>query len=142
VSSGRPLVLVVDDNSVNRTLVADILKAKGFRVAKADSAKAAVDLVVALRPALVLMDINMPGMSGLEAVRVLRSHPQPDVAATPVVTLSALARPSDRANSLAAGASDYLPRPSSIHEMLAAIERLLANRPQGPHGYVSLRKVN
>ena len=129
MSSGRPLILVVDDNSVNRTLVADIIKAKGFRVAKADSAKAGFDLVVALRPALVLMDINMPGTSGLEAVRVLRSYPEPDVAATPIITLSALARPSDRADSLAAGASDYLPRPSSIHEMLAAIERLLANRP-------------
>lgn len=142
MDSSQPLILVVDDNSVNRTLAADILMAKGFRVAEAHSAESAVDLVVNLRPAVVLMDINMPGVSGLEAVRVLRSHPEPDVAATPVVTLSALARPSDRADSLAAGASDYLPRPSSIHEMLAAIERLLANRPQGPHGYVSPRKVN
>ena len=110
------LVVVVDDNDINREMVATFLLSKGFCVEQADSGLQGIALVERLRPDAVLMDIQMPGMDGLEAIQRLRA--QPATAMTPIIAVTALAMAADRSRCLAAGADQYMSKPIRLRELV------------------------
>jgi CheY-like chemotaxis protein len=98
----------------------DYLRAKGYQVVVARNGAEAIARAREVQPAIILMDIQMPGMDGLEAIRRIRT--QRNVARTPIIALTALAMPGDRERCLAAGADDYLSKPVSLKELTAAIQ--------------------
>jgi len=104
-----PLVLVVEDNAVNLELVEAVLDRDGFQVVSAISAEAAMDRLKLLRPDLILLDIQLPGLDGLELTRLLKADPAS--AAIPIVALSAHARLEDRQAALDAGCVEYISKP-------------------------------
>ena len=105
----RPLVLVVEDNPVNLELVEAILDRAGYQIVAAASAEEALERLRGLRPHLVLLDIQLPGLDGLGLMRLLKANPE--TAGIPVVALSAHARPEDRQAALAAGCVEYIAKP-------------------------------
>ncbi|HYD49292.1 MAG TPA: response regulator, partial [Terriglobales bacterium] len=121
-----PLILLVDDNQVSIDTVSDYLESKGYRLAIARTGEEALARAEELSPALILMDVQMPGMDGLEATRRLRRHPS--LASLPIVAMTALAMASDRQRCLAAGADEYLSKPVSLHSLVELIEKFLARR--------------
>jgi CheY-like chemotaxis protein len=123
-SPPRGRVLVVDDNQLNLDMLSGYLEDKGFDVALATSGEQSIAAVQASRPDIILMDIQMPGIDGLEVIRRLRGDAR--FAALPVVAVSALAMPGDRERCLAAGATSYMSKPVSLRALKALIEQLLA----------------
>jgi len=123
-----PLILIVEDNDKNRKLERDVLQFKGYRTLEAESAEEALLLARENQPALILMDIQLPGMSGIEALAVLRDDPA--TAAIPVIAVTASAMTHDRAKIMAAGFDGYQAKPLSIKDFLAAVARTLEG---GPH---------
>ncbi|WP_232231866.1 PAS domain-containing hybrid sensor histidine kinase/response regulator [Burkholderia sp. WSM2230] len=119
----RKTVLVVDDVAANRAVVVDMLGPLGFEMAEAGNGLEALETAKALRPALILMDVVMPGMDGLEATRRLRAMPEFD--SLPIVAVSAGASGSDAAKSLAAGANAVLSKPVDLTVLLSHIAALL-----------------
>jgi PAS domain S-box-containing protein len=114
-------VLVVEDNLVNRRLVTTILERAGYRVLAADNGAEALARLAETEPSLVLMDVQMPVMDGIEATVRLRRDPR--WATLPVVALTAHAQASDREACLAAGMNDYLTKPIERGALLAAVAR-------------------
>ena len=121
------LILLVEDNDKNRKLAHDILVHQGYRVADAESAEEALRLVRDELPRLVLMDIHLPGMNGLEALRELRADPA--TRGIPVMAVTASAMTHDRAKIMAAGFDGYQSKPISVKPFLAAVRELL-DRPR------------
>jgi PAS domain S-box-containing protein len=121
---GKPLILVAEDNVANVTTVADFLRAKGYEVAVAEDGWAAVEKTKVNRPDLILMDIQMPGIDGLEATRRIRADKS--LARIPIVALTAHAMPGDRERCLEMGANDYMTKPVRLQELAASIETQLA----------------
>jgi PAS domain S-box-containing protein len=119
------LVLVAEDDEANAAFAGEALRAGGFRALRAKDGAEAVALARAHRPALILMDVQMPGMDGLTAIRALRAEPDRALAAVPILALTALAMPGDRERCLAAGADDYVAKPVGAAQLVAAIEALL-----------------
>jgi two-component system cell cycle response regulator DivK len=115
------LILVVEDNDRNMTLLRDVLRASGYRTLEASTGGQALALAVEHGPALVLMDIRLPDMDGLEALRRLRLAER--TAATPVLAVTAQAMHGDRERFEEAGFDGYLSKPVDIDELLAAVER-------------------
>jgi CheY-like chemotaxis protein len=115
-------VLIADDSELNTRHVEDYLRAHGFRVRIARDGEEAVRLCHEVKPAVVLMDIQMPRFNGLEAIRLLRADPA--TALVPMVALTALAMPGDRERCLAAGADAYLSKPVRLAEMLELVKQL------------------
>jgi CheY-like chemotaxis protein len=124
--ASAPEVLVVDDDAHSRTILCEVLAARGYRVRSAASGPEALASVGERRPALVLMDVQMPGMDGLEAIAALRRLPSG--ADLPVVAVTALAMTGDRERCLDAGADGYLAKPVRFAELTSAVERLLRPR--------------
>jgi PAS domain S-box-containing protein len=130
-------VLVVEDNPVNRRLVLTILERAGYRVIAADNGAEALARLADTEPSLVLMDVQMPVMDGIEATVRLRREPR--WATLPVVALTAHAQASDREACLAAGMNDYLTKPVERGALLAAVARwtdaagVTAPQPRVPH---------
>jgi CheY-like chemotaxis protein len=118
-----PLVLLVEDNQANITMISDYLGTRGYQVAVARNGAEAIARAREARPAIVLMDIQMPGMDGLEATRRMRA--MAELADLPIIALTALAMPGDRERCLAAGANDYLSKPVSLRELMILIENNL-----------------
>ena len=116
-------VLLVDDNDGSLLLVSDFLRSLDYQVSVARNGQEALLRANETPPALVLMDLQMPVMDGLEATRRLRQDPR--FAAIPVVALTALTMPGDRERSLLAGASEYLSKPVRLNELATMIARLL-----------------
>jgi two-component system cell cycle response regulator DivK len=114
-------VLIVEDNERNLKLVRDVLSHAGFEIACAGSGEDAVELARAGAFDAVLMDINLPGMSGVDALAALR---QAGVTA-PVAALTAYAMKDDRARLLAAGFDAYLEKPVSVRELPSQVEALI-----------------
>jgi PAS domain S-box-containing protein len=122
-ASQQARILLAEDNEVNLEVVYDYLRGTGYQVVIARTGREAIEQAVAIRPDVILMDIQMPEMDGLEAIRRLRA--QPEFAATPIIALTALAMAGDRERCLAAGASEYLSKPVSLRGLGELLQRLL-----------------
>lgn len=121
-----PLVLIAEDNTGNIEMLTAYLEAAGYRTEVAVNGQEALEKAREHRPAIILMDLQMPVMDGLEATRALRRDPDPELVATPVIALTALAMPGDREKSLEAGATDYLSKPFSMRELAELIGKTLS----------------
>jgi signal transduction histidine kinase len=119
-------ILVVDDDRLNRRLVAAILRPEGWEVIEADTAEKGLELYALAPPDLVLLDVMLPGLNGFDACRELRSR-YGDSAA-PVIFITAKAESDDVVEGLAAGGVDYLPKPIRAKEALARIRTHLQIR--------------
>ena len=113
------IVLVVEDNDKNMKLFRDVLQATGYATLEAGTGEDAIRLAAAHVPALVLMDIQLPGMDGLEALGRLRGDEM--TASIPVVALTAQAMHGDRERFLEAGFDGYLSKPVDIVELLRTV---------------------
>jgi len=112
-------VLIVEDNEKNMKLFRDVLSAKGYATLEARSGKEAVELALAHAPELVLMDIRLPDVDGVEALRRLRSDGR--TSSIPVLALTAQAMSGDRERFLAAGFDGYVPKPVDITELVGMV---------------------
>ena len=122
------LILIVEDNEKNRKLVRDVLSHEGYRILETENGEDAVRLAQSERPALVLMDIQLPGIDGIEALRRLRAE-----AATrtiPVIAVTASAMTQDRTTIMAAGFDGYQSKPISVRPFLAAVRQALDREPR------------
>ena len=118
---GAPLILLVDDQVALLEITADYLRHRGFRVCTAADGRAALEQAEALHPDLVIMDTQMPGMDGIEAIGHLRKSSNPRISAVHVISLSGMGGPGDREHCLAAGASSYLAKPFGVKALEAVI---------------------
>jgi two-component system cell cycle response regulator DivK len=124
------LILIVEDNEKNRKLVRDVLQFKGYRTLEAESGELGVALARESRPALILMDIQLPGMSGIEALGHLRADPTTrDI---PIVAVTASAMMQDRQRILAAGFDGYQSKPIEVKGFVQMVAEVLANGPRKP----------
>ena len=119
--SERPHILVVDDDARLRGLLKDFLSSKGYRVTAAPSAKAASTMLDGLSFDAMVLDVMMPGETGLAFIRRLRSKQMP----IPVLMLSALAESGDRISGFESGSDDYLAKPFEPQELLLRLQSLL-----------------
>jgi CheY-like chemotaxis protein len=122
-----PLILLAEDNEANVQTTTAYLTAKGYRLVVAQNGHGAVNLAQTAHPDLILMDIQMPGISGLEAIRQIRQIPA--LANIPIIALTALAMPKDRERCLAAGANEYISKPIRLKHLDQTIQALLARLP-------------
>jgi two-component system cell cycle response regulator DivK len=120
VSAG-PQILVVEDNEKNMKLFRDVLLAKGYRTLEATTGGEAVELAAEHAPDLVLMDIQLPDIDGVEALGRLRADGR--IASVPVIALTAQAMEGDRERFLAAGFDGYVSKPVNIAEFVATVKR-------------------
>jgi two-component system cell cycle response regulator DivK len=110
-----PRILVVEDNPKNLKLVRDVLEYAGFDIIEATSGEDGVRLAAAEHPDLVLMDLQLPGIDGTEAMRLIRASPRSRF--VPVVAVTAFAMEEDRERALAAGFNGYVEKPISIRAL-------------------------
>jgi CheY-like chemotaxis protein len=122
-SSPHPVILLAEDNMPNILTIAEYLESYEYRVEVAHDGLEAIAKAEEVSPALILMDIQMPAMNGLQAIAHLRTNPR--FALTPIIALTALAMPGNRERCLAAGASDYLSKPVSLKLLRNSIETML-----------------
>lgn len=116
----------IEDNAVNLRLALTVLASAGHTALQASRAEAGLDLARRERPELVLMDIQLPGMDGLEATRRLKADPA--TAAIRVIAMTAFAMKGDRERMLEAGCDDYIAKPYRYAALLAMIERVLGKQ--------------
>lgn len=112
-------VLVVEDNDKNMKLVRDVLQATGYSTLEATTGEEAVEIALVHEPALVLMDVQLPGIDGVEALERLRHDER--TASIPVLALTAQAMSGDRERFLDAGFDGYLAKPVDVRELLHAV---------------------
>lgn len=117
------VVLVVDNQPFNVDLVKTILTRGGFKVISADSGLKAIDVVKKKKPDLVLMDVQLPGMDGLESTR--RIMAEPANAGTKIVAFSALAMPADKKKALKAGCIGYITKPVGARDLIDKVKGFL-----------------
>jgi CheY-like chemotaxis protein len=116
-------ILVVDDNEANLRLINAVLRTRGYDLVEARSGEAALESLAMQRPSLVLMDVQMPGLSGIDVARTIRAMPA--LADLPLVAITAMAMKGDREEIMAAGFNDYLAKPYKMGELLALVARWL-----------------
>jgi two-component system cell cycle response regulator DivK len=117
------LVLIVEDNEKNMKLARDVLQAKGYQTVEAVTGEEGVKLAKERKPDLVLMDIQLPGISGIEAFKQIRSDAK--TKAIPVIALTASVTPTDRTAISAAGFDAFLGKPINLKEFIDTVKRLL-----------------
>jgi CheY-like chemotaxis protein len=118
-------ILIIEDNAVNMKLFTLMLETAGYTVIGAENAEVGLPLAEMKQPDLILMDIGLPGMDGLEATRRLKQNPR--TRHIPVVAVTAHSLRSDREQALAAGCSDFLAKPSRMKDFLDCVA---ANMPR------------
>jgi CheY-like chemotaxis protein len=118
------LILIVEDNEKNRRLVRDVLQFKGYQTIESETGEEGVELARSRHPALVLMDIQLPGIDGITALKQLRGDPATHAIRVMAVTASAMTQ--DRQTILAAGFDAYQSKPINVKSFLEAVAELLA----------------
>jgi len=116
-------ILVVDDEIGALTLIGIMLERGGFSVLKAKDAKSALAVLDTNTPDLIILDVMMPGMNGIELCRVIRERQ--DTGQTPVLILSARGDAESIMRGIEAGANDYLPKPILHHDLVAKVRLML-----------------
>ena len=121
------LILIVEDNEKNMKLVRDVLRVKGYDTLEAVTAEDGIKLASERKPDLILMDIHLPGMNGIEALHVLRGNA--DTAPIPVIAVTASVMQSDRNLITDAGFDGYIAKPINLKEFLDAVKAMLERQP-------------
>jgi CheY-like chemotaxis protein len=117
------LILIIEDNEKNRKLCRDVLQVKGYRTIESETAEAGLELARGQAPALILMDIQLPGMDGITAMKQLKADSTTQ--SIPVIAITASAMTNNRTAMLAEGFDGYQTKPISLKDFLAEIERVL-----------------
>jgi CheY-like chemotaxis protein len=117
------VVLLVEDNPANMELATDLLEVAGWRVVQAETAEVALDLAAREPCDLILMDVSLPGMDGLEATRQLRRDPR--TRGIPVAALTAQAMPGDREEAISAGCVGYIAKPIDTRRFAQTVAAFL-----------------
>ena len=120
------LILIIEDNEKNRRLARDVLGAKGYKTIESETAEEGLKLAVDKSPALILMDIQLPGMDGITAMKQLKADP--NTKSIPIIAITASAMTNNRQAMLAEGFDGYQTKPISLKDFLGEVERVLANR--------------
>ncbi|MBL8523887.1 MAG: response regulator [Betaproteobacteria bacterium] len=118
----RPMILIVEDDEKSRRLMRDVLEHQGYDVMETNQGEIGLELMRKLQPSLVLMDIHLPGISGLEAIREIRGDST--LAATPVVAVTASVMGNARDKIRDAGFDGFEPKPLNLKEFLGTVRRL------------------
>ena len=121
-------ILIVEDNEKNMKLVRDVLQVKGYETIEAGTGEDGVRLAAERMPDLVLMDIQLPGMNGIDALKALRA--EPSTARIPVIALTASVMQQDRQEIMSAGFDAFIEKPINLREFLATVQKTLP--PKGP----------
>jgi len=116
-------ILIVEDNELNMKLLNDVLEAYGYDIVKTDSGAAVIGLARQYKPDLILMDIQLPDISGLDAVRQLKQDPITQ--AIPVLAVTAFAMAGDERKALDSGCDGYIAKPIMLREFLATVEKFI-----------------
>ena len=130
MTSPAKTVLIVEDEADAAELFAEMMRVSGFRVRKTSSSTPALSMMTEEKPDIVLLDIMMPDVSGLDILRQMRHDPV--LANIPVVVVSAKSMPADIRNGMEAGASTYLTKPVGFLELKEAVERALGSQSSAP----------
>jgi CheY-like chemotaxis protein len=126
MTSAEKTVLIIEDEADAAELFAEMMRVSGFRVLKTSSSAPAITMMTAEKPDIVILDIMMPDVSGLDVLRQMREDPA--LASIPVVIVSAKSMPADIRHGMEAGASTYLTKPVGFLELKEAVERALGNQ--------------
>ena len=117
------LILIIEDNDKNRKLCRDVLQVKGYRTIESETAEEGLKLAVEQSPALILMDIQLPCMDGITAMKQLKADPH--TAKIPIIAITASAMTNNRTTMLAEGFDGYQTKPISLKDFLGEVDRLL-----------------
>ena len=120
------LILIIEDNEKNRKLCRDVLQVKGYQTIESETAEEGLKLTLEKSPALILMDIQLPGMDGITAMKELKADVR--TKSIPIVAITASAMTNNRTSMLAEGFDGYQTKPISLKDFLGEVERVLAAR--------------
>jgi two-component system cell cycle response regulator DivK len=115
------LILIVEDNEKNLKLVRDVLQVKGYETLEAGTAEEGLKIARERKPALILMDIQLPGMSGIEALKALRAAPA--TASIPVIAITASVMQQDRQQIMSAGFNGFIEKPINLRNFLDIVQK-------------------
>ncbi len=118
------LVLIIEDNEKSRRLARDVLAFEGYRTVDTETAEEGIRIARKMRPAIIIMDIHLPGIDGFDALRQLRAEPETEDIPVMAVTASTMNR--DREAIIKAGFDGYEPKPINVKSFLAAVHQLVA----------------
>jgi len=119
------LILIIEDNEKNRKLVRDVLGIKGFKTLESETAEEGIKLAIEKSPDLILMDIQLPGMDGITALKQLKSDAETQ--SIPVIAVTASAMTHNRATMLAEGFDGYQTKPISVKDFVGEVGRVLGS---------------
>lgn len=125
MTSTEKTVLIIEDEEDAAELFAEMMRVSGFHVLKTSSSTPAISLMIANKPDVVILDIMMPEISGLDILHQMRRDPE--LSGIPVVVVSAKSMPADIKNGMEAGASTYLTKPVGFLELKEAVERAIVD---------------
>ena len=117
------LILIIEDNEKNRRLCRDVLQVKGYKTIESETAEEGLKLALDQAPALILMDIQLPGMDGITAMKQLKADPKTQ--SIPIIAITASAMTNNRTTMLAEGFDGYQTKPISLKDFLAEVQRVL-----------------
>ena len=120
------LILIIEDNEKNRRLCRDVLQVKGYKTIESETAEEGLKLALDQAPALILMDIQLPGMDGITAMKQLKADPKTQ--AISIIAITASAMTNNRTSMLAEGFDGYQTKPISLKDFLGEVERVLRTR--------------
>jgi CheY-like chemotaxis protein len=121
------LILIIEDNEKNRKLCRDVLQVKGYRTIESETAEEGLKLVEEKVPSLILMDIQLPGMDGITAMKQLKAAA--NTRTIPIIAITASAMTHNREAMLAEGFDGYQTKPFNLKEFLADVDRLIGKHP-------------
>jgi PAS domain S-box-containing protein len=128
--TASPLVMVADDNEMIIEMLSDFLISRKCRVYAVRSGFELIERAPELHPDIILVDIQMPGLDGMETMRRIRAHSDPQVAGTPIIAVTALAMSGDREKCLQAGANEYMSKPVVLAQLIEKIQHLINRNAQ------------
>ena len=117
------LILIIEDNEKNRRLCRDVLQVKGYKTIESETAEEGLKLALDQAPALILMDIQLPGMDGITAMKQLKADPKTQ--SISIIAITASAMTNNRTSMLAEGFDGYQTKPISLKDFLAEVQRVL-----------------